>query len=468
MILHVLDEDKPEEKDGLEEKEKLAEMLLGAYYEKVCRALEDEKKSSIILSDLYDHVRLEEKLKDYAKVSDPNKAAAREYIYQVLAIYQIMKIDVGVNAKKYDNKRLKEYLKNVFHHYKDNYMEEVKNNILVDTVVMHIARRLGLMNDDPELFRKEMGEIIQNVDNVWVMRHKNTMHRSYLEAYADVLMATSLQLTGFGYCRQLLQTVSDARLADMEYGFEHPNYERWRTVAAVLLVKEGAECIDIGNGKKRVSAETLIEDGKKYCKYTFRCILEKLSKMDGIRDDEEIQKQLERFLWIMYFQIENYIGNQASESEGNLLLHILLYGDKAGCDVKVKEARDKYEEVVKYCDGVKYNFWRIDCFCRGIGNIVQHGHITVSEDLFDHMSKVRAAAEGKESCGHGCCWEKDYDFLTEPKRDVGEFYNDPKKVHEKTPDQKLENTIDFIQNYYYYNRFRIMNEPAYFSDGLGE
>ena len=60
----------------------------------------------------------------------------------------------------------------------------------------------------------------------------------------------------------------------------------------------------------------------------------------------------------------------------------------------------------------------------------------------------------------GCFWEKDCDFLVEPKRDVGEFYNSPEQVHEKTPDQKLENTIDFIQNYYYFNRFRIMNKSV--------
>lgn len=456
MILRTRDE------NILGEKEELAELLLDKYYENLCKELKDEKinKDKICVADLYDYECLEAKLADCTEAPVQNKAAVREYCYQVIVLYRIMKINLEGKEKKEDSKRIKVYLKKVFEHYKKNYMEEIKkNNMMTDTVVMHIMRSLGLMNDDFELFQKEMGEIMRNVDNSVIMQHKEIRQKIYLEAYADILMAISLQLSSFGYCRQVLQTVSDAKIMDREYEYEDINYERWRTIAAVLLDKEGAKSLGREeNGKIKVYAKTLIDNGKIYCKYTFKCILEKLSKLDEIKENEKTKKLLEEFLWKMYSQIEKYLGRSDLELEKKLLLHILLQGDKEICSEKSKKAWEKYKKVAKFCDGAKYNFWRIDCFCRGIGNIVQDEYITVSKDLFDHMKSICKKADSGST--RGCLWEKDYDFLVEPKRDVGEFYNSPEQVHEKTPDQKLENTIDFIQNYYYFNRFRIMNKSV--------
>ena len=463
MILRTRDE------DIVEEKEQLAELLLDKYYENLCQELKEEKinKYKVCVTDLYDYECLEARLEGYTKESVQNNASVREYCYQVIMLYRIMKVDLEGKEKKNDSKRIKEYLEKVFEHYKKNYMGEVKkNNMMTDTVAMHIMRSLGLMNNDFELFQKEMGEIVRNVDNSIIMQHKEIRQKIYLEAYADILMAISLQLSSFGYCRQVLQTVSDAKITDREYeytdiNYEYAdiNYERWRTIAAVLLDKEGAKSFENEkNGKKMVYAKTLIDNGKLYCRHTFKCILEKLSKLDQIKGDEKIQKLLEKFLWRMYLQVEKYLERGDTESEKKLLLHILLQGEKEICSEKLKKTWEKYKEVVKFCDGAKYNFWRIDCFCRGIGNIVHDEHITVSKDLFDHMKSICKKADSGST--RGCLWEKDYDFLVGPKRDVGEFYNSPEQVHVKTPDQKLENTIDFIQNYYYFNRFRIMNKSV--------
>lgn len=464
MILQIRNEGTLE--GTLEEKEKLAETLLNQYYKNLCKELKDEQIEEICLEDLYDYERLEKKLADCVQVSEQNRAAVREYCYQVIAVYRIMKVNLEDKEKKEESERIEEYLEKVFEHYKKNYMEETKrNNMMTDTVVMHIMRNLGLMNDDLELFQKRMGEIMRNADNSVIMQHKEIRQKIYLEAYADILMAASLQLSSFGYCRQVLQTVSDAKITDKEYEYEDINYERWRTVAAVLLDKEGAESLDCGeNGEKKVCAVTLIENGKTYCRYTLKCILEKLSKMDGVKENEEMKTLLKEFLWRMYSQIEKLLENGETESKEKSLLDVLLQGDKEMCSDKLKGTWEKYREAAGYCDGVKYKFWRIDCFCRGIDNIVQNGYITVSKDLFEHMKSVYKKADSGSI--RGCSWEKNYDFLTEPKHDVGEFYNSPEQVYEKTPDQKLENTIDFIQNYYYFNRFRMMNESVDSSGGL--
>lgn len=457
MILRIWDKDIPEEK------ERLAELLLEKYYNNLPEKLRDENTGiKICLDDLCDYENLEKKLAKWVKVSDQNKAAVREYCYQILAVYRTMKINLEGSEKEEDSERLEVYLQNVFEYYKKHYMEEMKkNNMLADTVVVHVLRNLGLMNNDSDLFKKKMSEIMRNVDNSVIMEHKDIRQKIYLEAYADILMATSLGLTGFGYCRQVFLTVSDAKLMDREDEYGDINYERWRTVAAVLLDNEGAESCEIEDeGKMKVYAKSLIEDGKKYCQYTIRCIFEKLSKMDEIKDDEEIQKRLKIFLGKIYLQIERYLGESETEYKENLLLYILLQGDEENCEKEVRKIWDEYKDVAKFCNDAKYNFWRIDCFCWGIGNILQDGYITVSKELFEHIKSVYEAARAEDDSKRGCYWERNYEFLTAPRRDVGDYYNTPELVHEKMPDQKLDNTIDFIQNYYYYNRFRIMDESA--------
>ena len=461
MILRIWDGDIPEEK------EILAKSLLNKYFDNLPERLKDEKTVlKIYLEDLYNYEDLEMKMAKWAQVSEQNKAVAREYCYKILAVYRIMKIDLEGSEKKEDSKQITDYLQKVFERYKNNYREKTKkNNIMADTIVVHILRNLGLMNNDSELFIKKMGEIMRNIDNSAIMEHKDRGQRTYMEAYADILMAASLGLTGFGYCRQVFLTVSDAKLMDREDRYEDINYERWRTVAAVLLDKDGAKSYEIEGRKKKIYAKSLIEDGKTYCKYTIRCIFEKISKLDVIKDDENMQKRLKQFLGKIYLQIEQYLGESETEYQKNLLLYILLYGDKEKCSDEVRKVWDEYEDVAKFCNDAKYNFWRIDCFCWGIGNILQDGYIVVSKELFDHIKTVFDVAKGENDSKRGCSWERDYEFLTKPRRDVGDYYNTPELVYEKLPDQKLDNTIDFIQNYYYYNRFRIMNESADFSAG---
>ena len=118
--------------------------------------------------------------------------------------------------------------------------------------------------------------------------------------------------------------------------------------------------------------------------------------------------------------------------------------------------KQDYKEFDRICEPIKYLFWRLECFCLGLERIMQNGHVAVEKDIFEHMKEIRKQI--KKDNKKGCIWEEDWDCLLEPKMDVGEFYNRPELVFEKKTQQKLETTIDFVQNYYYYNRFKMMEE----------
>ena len=465
LILRVWDN-----KISVAEKEDLAVNLLEKYFENLQGKLqESDQDYKICLEDMYKEEEMEKKLAKLTVVKKEDRAAVRAYYEQIITLYRMMKI--SLDSKKEKDEKVDTYLKEVFERFKKNYKKKVLgNNEIVDATSMHMMRNLGLLQADSKIFMKEMVKIFRNVENFCIKDHIEIKERIYLEAYADFLMATSLQLNAFGYCRQVLQTISDAKLAEREYEYEDINYERWRTVAAVLLAKsEEYQKLEEENQQEEsveklleIDGEQLIKDAQEYCEYVIIHISKKLSESDKLKlggEEHEIneakRQSLRELLKKINMQMKLYLTECEDQIDKVLLLDILLHGDEGVTNKDVREEWDQYKEVAGLCEDVKYNFWRLACFCKGIVNIVRDGKIIVSEKLFSHMLRIRQSVYNEEKAS--CKWERENRFLTAPKHDVGEFYNNPSQVCEKTPDKKLENTIDFIQNYYYFNRFRVVN-----------
>lgn len=451
------------------EKEELDTILLDKYYSNLVDRLHGkDPELKICLGDIYKEELLEEKLAKLAKVKE-ERVAVREYYEQIITLYRIMKIPLGDKCTK--DEKIDTYLKEVYERFKEKYKKKVlRNNGIIDAASMHMMRNLGLLRADSGTFVEEMVKVFRNVENFHIKEHLEIRKRIYLETYADILMATSLQFNAFGYCRQVLQTASDAKLAEREYGYEDINYERWRTVAAVLLAKpEEYQKLEEENREEEpeeklleIDAEQLIKDAQKYCEYVIIHISKKLSESDKLKlegEDREInetrRQSLRKLLKKINTQMKLYLSKCEDQIDKVLLLDILLHGEEGVTNKDVRQEWNQYKEVAGLCEDVKYNFWRLACFCKGIVNIVKDGKIIISEKLFFHMREIRRKAYDEEK--KNCKWERENVFLTDPKHDVGEFYNDPSQVCEKTPDKKLENTIDFIQNYYYFNRFRVVN-----------
>lgn len=468
-----------DQKISLTEKQELAKKLLEQYNKNLCNKLGDRAGDlKVSPRDMGNRALMEKKMEKLAAVEGDERVAAREYFEQIASLYRVLNSESKIPCE--NEEKISQYFKEVFELFQDNYKKEMmKNGRIVDTVYMHVMRNLALLHDDPDDsgdFVKEMKKIARTIDYTKVMEYLEIRKRIYLEAYADILMATSLRLTGFGYCRQVLQTVSDAKLTDREYGSEDINYERWRTVAAVLLVNpkdylnledcmkpEASHELEMDE-QMEVDARELLEQAEEYCEQMIRHISAKLANQKELAENEEKRANLRELLQIINSQMGEYLKGSEHNIREMMLLDVLLHGDQNVEDTTVKDVWEKCQNDVKeFCEDVKYNFWRLSCFCKGIVNIVKNGKITVSKKLFYHMLEIRETVYDQTK--GECKWECKSHFLTDPKRDVGNFYNDPKQVCEKTPDQKLENTIDFIQNFYYYNRFRVVNSAIKLEDG---
>lgn len=449
--------------------QKLAQILLEKYYDYVAPEDASADEEKILLTDiLSEKLYFEKKLlevRKYLLEKSVEEYAVKEYCIRAIEVHRVLNLYKAVENRN-DNaeEHLSNYLDKVYEHYQKQYKEglQYEESIwLADPDLMYTLRNLGLLNFDKELFCRKMLNIFLETDGMKIKKHREVATKIYLESFADLLMTTSLEINSFGYCRQVLQTVSDARIDEQEYLPNDINNERFKIVAAVLMAREmeeegTADSMVQELGVIRMKADRLLEKGMEYCEYTLKCIRQKMLGAVRERNDARLEKQVAYFLGSINAQIKLYFQKMGEEDAyRKTLLYIVLHGIQ-NADERTKSLWQKYEELEEFCIPVKYIFRRLECFCLGVGNILDGGYLIVSEHIFSHMMEIRKQIENKGE--PGCKWEKDWKCLSDPKMDVGEFYNVPSLVYEKTTEQKLENTIDFIQNYYYYNRFKMMEK----------
>lgn len=468
------------------EKDELGEPLLKEYFEQVKAAAAQPVKEDegIMIGDLWVsqkwfEKRLSEvnrKLKERGVSAD----ALKEYQFRLIKLYRVMRAYAAMSRKENaaDN-TMEIYLKKVFAFYqkeseKNDWKKE--DEIFWNPAAVHVLRSLGLLNQDEDMFCSQMKELIGKTNYNEIIRHKELKTKVYREAFADLLMATSLNIDSFGYCRQVLQTVSDAWMEEKGYWHDDINNQRFQIVAAVLLEEDlmklpGHEKMIARNqeiDRIRLDGRHIVNKGMVYCEYTLKCLRENLFKTDEIKGDMKMARASENFIDDIEAQLKLFLGSvKAVENYRSTYLYVLLHG-RNGADEGIVEMWDQegYKKVANACRAYKYVFWRLEYFCLGLKNIMKNDSISIPLKLFDHMMKIRKKI--KKEDGGGCRWETDWACLSESKMDVGEFYNDPKQVYEKKSAHKLENTIDFIQNYYYYNRFRMMEKEMGYNDGRKE
>lgn len=468
-----------------EQRDELTMELLDRYLLSVFGESGTEKLNDFIqLSDIHSTRDVfEKKLSSVIKEmkdKDVCEEAIQEYCYKVIAIYRVEQAYATIyRDRENPEKNIKEYLGKVYEDYQQRALSSdwvKESKFFSDPTVMHIFRHLGLLNDNQdnkEKFISAMLDIFLNVDYSRIEPDRKFRETVYRETFADLLMATSLHLTSFGYCRQVLQTISDARINQKTYQYNEVNNQRFQIVTAVLLEEEIREYPDKGKteeisgdqdlGYVKLDGSRIIEKGIQYCEYTLKCIGKNLLNTVGIKGNTIKEELVRQFAGTILDQLEAYLRNLKNDGSYNAtLLYALLHGIETADDI-IKEEWELYQDIAENCDSMKYSFWRLEYFCRGIEDIMQGGYIRVPWDVFSHMKKIREKIIKKN--GFGSVWEQDWDCMWKPKKDVGDFYNDPKLVYEKTTAQKLENTIDFIQNYYYYNRFKMMERESGMNDG---
>ncbi|MCM1097769.1 MAG: hypothetical protein NC427_06845 [Ruminococcus flavefaciens] len=466
-----------------DEGDNLIEPLLICYYQQVKRmAGETLEEKGLAIEDIkcsqeWFERNIQEKSRSLENAGI-GRDAVKEYHFSVTRLYQILNACVAVSrGGGEESVNIRDYLERVYRHYhkeeqKDGWRE--KEALLMNPRTMHVLRSLGLLNWEEEQFCSKMQEVFCKNDYKEMIRHMELKTKVYREAFADLLMVTTLDINSFGYCRQVLQTISDARMEESAYGEDDINNQRFQIVVSILLEEELRRESETNRskilrdeeiGRIKLDGRGIIEEGVVYCEYTLKCITGKLLEMPEVAKDKKKQNEVFYFIGAVFEQLKCFLQGVRYEDVYNCtLLYVLLHGKKkANPAIVTLWEQCHYDEIERLCPPIKYIFWRLEYFCLGLKYIMPDGSVIVPLDIFDHMKRIRRSIVNEDK--RGCKWENDWECLVTPKMDVGEFYNDPRLVFEKLSSQKLENTIAFIQNYYYYNRFRMMEEESHYGTG---
>lgn len=431
------------------------------------------KEEVISMEDLQVHIgeldrrlirkmdQIEKRLsKSNPDVLDEAWEVLRHYCFSIKKMYRVYRKYKGIIKKPEDNGYIDSFLSKVFRYYQKKETGETRRefDLCADLPTHRAMRNLGLLNGDDELFHNKMKHYMRDKSMSEIQGLAEFRVKQYRETVADILMALSLQMGSFGYCRQVFQTISDTKIEKKKELHDSVNMERFRLVTAVLLESENAEKRESqwdGEGEICIEGGSLIEQSKIYCEYTFRSIRDTLLRRTDLEEDEK--QLIGELLETMNVQTANYLEKMTKESYACTLLHFMLHKWSIKGQKEIVEIwKNRYSRIEVYLSQSHYRFFRLEYLCVGLQLILTKNCVVVSKERFEYISHIWK--EAKSALSKGCRWEeKMADCLAEPKRNVGRFYNDPTQVYTLNEGGKLDNTIDFIQNYYYNNRFRVMD-----------
>lgn len=271
----------------------------------------------------------------------------------------------------------------------------------------------------------------------------------YRETCADIYMVATLGLNAFGYCRQMFQTVSDNSVTDNMGWEEAINTHRFRVVITVLTKEEE----EAKEGK--VLANHLCECGRRYCHAMLSYLEGQLLRDYDTADDEEMCKKIVKdFVLVLRKNIDTLHNKMSCEGVAkaldNSVLAMYAQGDaweqqeNLVPSQKVNEIKERYIKIRDKIKDYKHILYRIQYFMYALSLTVGKGEIYVDEDEFNHMKGLYT--------GYRTQIDRENRYAV-----VANFYNDPETAASKSKQSMLDDTISFVEKYYYKNRFDIMS-----------
>ncbi len=112
----------------------------------------------------------------------------------------------------------------------------------------------------------------------------------------------------------------------------------------------------------------------------------------------------------------------------------------------LEEIRDIINLIQEELESLRHIMYRIKCFISLLNLVLEDGKIIIGKAEYEHFM------EAYKAHWEGCKGVREKEVY----KVVSKFYNVPQSALDKTHDRMLEDTLDFIQMYYYKNRFRIM------------
>lgn len=302
----------------------------------------------------------------------------------------------------------------------------------------------------PKQAKQNYQEILTEISLDQIKKAIDHTFTFYRESCADIIMCKWLKFTGFGYFRMAV-TFSE-RMDGYREEISESGLFRKRLIAvlAVLMKKEGvAGEKDMRKGMMAFPVETL---WKKIDEYADAEISHaKTHTMDRIRKesqnksvDFEKSKTIHEKFFKVLEQHMNAVKKCVSAGK-SIVWRGGIWDGMFKEDDRIFNGVDENEKkVLRPLFQKEVNLYRrVFLIMEAFGSIVEKNRLWVETEVLEHLEMIYDGMEDQD--------------VHEVVREVVRFYNTPDS-ETLTNFEKMKGMLRFVQDYYYYNRFKKMQE----------
>lgn len=301
----------------------------------------------------------------------------------------------------------------------------------------------------PERARQNYREILAEISLSQVKKAIDHTFTLYRESCADIIMCKWLKFDSFGYFRMAV-TLSE-RMDGYREEIAESGLFRRRLIAvlAVLLEAEEISCSEVREGVKAFPVDALWGKIDEYINaeisHAKKHTLERIKREYRNRssDMEELEKIHERFFKVLEEQMEAAkkmicAGKSISWKGG-------IWDDMFKEDSRFFGKINKEEsKILRPLFQKEVNLYRrVFLIMEAFGSIKENNEIRLEADVLKHLKQIYNGMQCRE--------------VHPVVQKVVHFYNTPDS-ETLTNYEKMKGMLRFVQDYYYYNRFRKMQE----------
>lgn len=376
------------------------------------------------------------------------KQEAKNYIGLIRRLqgvyYDALFWENGIDRQRLDSV-LEEFSGQVERRFRKEFLEGDKFNIYSSDQMQRVAYLELLKKERAKQNYKEiLSEISINSINK-AIEHTITFYR---ESCADIIMCKWLGFSSFGYFRMavtLSERMTDYRDEIAETGLFR---RRLTAVMAVLLGIEGAALKEVRKGVAGFLADNLKDKILEYIdaevSQARERTLERIKKdfsNASVQQMERVKEIHDKFFKVLTEQIDS-LKDRVREGKAPQWKGALWDDMFKEDSIFFKGEDQKLQSIFqKEINLYRRVFLVMDAFYR----IQQNGQLQAEKEILEHLRQIYYGIGHPE--------------IHPVVKDVVEFYNNPQSEI-LTNYEKMKGMLRFVQDHYYYNRFRKMQEEA--------
>lgn len=301
----------------------------------------------------------------------------------------------------------------------------------------------------PEQAKQNYRNILTEISLTQIKKAIDHTLSFYRESCADIIMCKWLKFDSFGYFRMAV-TLSE-RMDGYKEEIAEAGLFRKRLIAvlSVLQKVERVPCTEVRKGVMVFSVEGLWKKIDEYINaeisHAKTHTLERIRRecQNKLFDFEEIKKIHEKFFKVLEGQMK--AAKERVSADKSIRWKGALWDDMFEEDSRFfKIINEEERKILCPLFQKEVNLYRrVFLIMEAFGSIKENNELQVETDVLEHLEQIYNEMECPE--------------VHRVVQDVVNFYNNPNS-ETLTNFKKMQGMLRFVQDYYYYNRFKKMQE----------